>query len=202
MAVERDSAEIIHGFPPIIGEQPNVLILGSMPSVKSLELGEYYGHPQNHFWKIMAELLGRPMPESYEERTAMLREVGIAVWDVFDSCHRDGSLDQSIREAKPNDVPGLLREYPSIRLVVFNGRKAEQGFYRGVKELYGQAVNIADFSELTKLLKLAELEELRELEFVRLPSSSPIPTRRHKRWQDKLVEWRIILKYLNGEKES
>ncbi|MFO7730959.1 MAG: DNA-deoxyinosine glycosylase, partial [Spirochaetia bacterium] len=140
MAVEGDSAEMIYGFPPIIGGQPRVLILWSMPSVKSLELGQYYGHPQNHFWKIMAELLDRPMPENYEGRTAMLRDAGIAVWDAFDSCRRKGSLDQSIREAKPNDVPGLLREYPGIRLVVFNGRKAEQGFYRGVKELYGEAV--------------------------------------------------------------
>lgn len=189
VGAERDSAEMIHGFPPIIGEQPKVLILGSMPSVKSLEFGQYYGHPQNHFWKIMAALLGRPMAESYAERTAMLRDAGIAVWDVYNSCQRQGSLDQSIREAKPNDVPGLLREYPSIRLVVFNGRKAEQGFYRGVKELYDQAVNVADFSELP---------ELKALEFVRLPSSSPIPTQRHKRWEDKLDEWRIILKYLDG----
>src|SRR6056297_143611 len=189
MEAEGDSAEMIYGFPPIIGEQPKVLILGSMPGVKSLELGQYYGHPQNHFWKIMAELLGRPMPESYEGRIAMLHESGIAVWDVFGSCRREGSLDQSIREAKPNDVPGLLRKYPSIRLVAFNRRKSEQGFYRGVKELYDQTVKVADFSGLTKLLKLSELEELRELEFVRLPSSSPIPTRRHKRWEDKLDEW-------------
>ena len=192
MAVERDSAEIIHGFPPIIGEQPNVLILGSMPSVKSLELGQYYGHPQNHFWKIMAELLGRPMPESYEGRIAMLHESGIAVWDVFGSCRREGSLDQSIREAKPNDVPGLLRKYPSIRLVAFNGRKSEQGFYRGVKELYGDTVNA------TKISEIPEFSELTKREFLRLPSTSPIPTRRHKRWQDKLEQWRIILKHLDG----
>src|SRR6056297_2418319 len=201
MKAEGDSAEMIYGFPPIISGQPRVLILGSMPSVKSLELGQYYGHPQNHFWKIMAELLGRPMPESYEERTAMLREVGIAVWDVFDSCHREGSLDQSIREAKPNDVPGLLREYPSIRLVVFNGRKEEQGFYRGLKELYSEAVNAAGFSNKLKLPKqpeLLKLPGLEKLEFLRLPSTSPIPTRRHKCWQDKLEQWRIILEHLDG----
>ncbi|MDZ7794202.1 MAG: DNA-deoxyinosine glycosylase [Spirochaetia bacterium] len=201
MAAEGDSAEMIYGFPPIIGEQPRVLILGSMPGVKSLELGQYYGHQQNHFWRIMSELLGRPMPGGYAGRTAMLCEAGIAVWDVFDSCRREGSLDQSIREAIPNDVPGLLRKYPSIRLVVFNGRKAEQGFYRAVKELYSEAVNAADFSKkskLSKLTELLELPELREREFRRLPSTSPIPTRRHKRWQDKLDEWRIILKYLDG----
>src|SRR6056297_3343426 len=192
MEAEGDSAEMIFGFPPIIGERPRVLILGSMPSVKSLELGQYYGHPQNHFWKIMANLLGRPMPESYEERAAMLREAGIAVWDVFDSCRREGSLDQSIREAKPNDVPGLLRKYPSIRLVAFNGRKSEQGFYRGVKELYGDTVNA------TKISEIPEFSELTKREFLRLPSTSPIPTRRHKRWQDKLEQWRIILKHLDG----
>lgn len=195
MAAEGNSAEMIYGFPPIIGEQARVLVLGSMPSVRSLELGQYYGHPQNHFWRIMGELLARPMPESYEERTAVLREAGIAVWDAFDSCRREGSLDQSIRDAKPNDVPGLLRKYPSIRLVVFNGRKAEQGFYSALKELYGSAVSAAGVSDLPGLLKLPELKGR---EFVRLPSSSPIPTQRHKRWQDKLDEWRIILKYLDG----
>jgi len=163
-----------------------------MPSVKSLELGQYYGHPQNHFWRIMSELLGRSMSESYEGRTAILREAGIAVWDVFDSCRREGSLDQSIREAKPNDVPGLLRKYPSIRLVAFNGRKSEQGFYRGVKELYGDTVNA------TKISEIPEFSELTKREFLRLPSTSPIPTRRHKRWQDKLEQWRIILKHLDG----
>jgi len=192
VGAEGNSAEKIYGFPPIIGEQPKVLILGSMPGVKSLELGQYYGHPQNHFWKIMAELLGRPMPESYEGRIAMLHESGIAVWDVFGSCRREGSLDQSIREAKPNDVPGLLRKYPSIRLVSFNGRKIEQGFYRGVKELYGDTVNA------TKISEIPEFSELTKREFLRLPSTSPIPTRRHKRWQDKLEQWRIILKHLDG----
>jgi len=201
MKAEGDSAEMIYGFPPIIGEQPRVLILGSMPSVKSLELGQYYGHPQNHFWRIMSELLGRSMPESYEGRTAILREAGIAVWDVFDSCRREGSLDQSIREAKPNDVPGLLRKYPSIHLVVFNGRKAEQGFYRAVKELYSESVNAAGFSKKSKMPKQPELLKLPGLEkreFLRMPSTSPIPTRRHKRWQDKLEQWRIILEHLDG----
>jgi TDG/mug DNA glycosylase family protein len=141
----------------------------------------------------MAELLGWPLPESYEGRTAMLCEAGIAVWDVFNSCRREGSLDKSIRDTKPNDVPGLLRKYPSIRLVGFNGRKAEQGFYRAVKELYSETVNAADFSKKSKL------PELREREFLRVPSTSPIPTQRHKRWQDKLDEWRIILKYLDQQ---
>jgi len=105
------------------------------------------------------------------------------VWDAIGSCRREGSLDQAIKDEVPNDVVGLLRQFAGIRLVLFNGRKAEQGFYRGLKELYG-----GDARE--------RVPELKTLDFIRLPSSSPIPTRTHKRWQDKLAEWRIILNYL------
>jgi len=184
MATEKDSTsskEELHGFPPIIGEEPRVLILGSMPGVRSLELQQYYGHPQNHFWRIICTLLDLPLPQEYQKRTAVLREAGIALWDSIDSCRREGSLDQAIREEQPNDVVGLLRRRPSIRLVVFNGRKAEQGFYRGMRSLYGGEVP----------------DVMQRCSFIRLPSSSPIPTKGHKKWQDKLAEWRVILEYLN-----
>lgn len=184
----RDLGEMLYGFPPILGETPRVLILGSMPSVKSLETGQYYGHPRNHFWKIVFELLQRPLPGSYAERVRVLKEAGIAVWDSIGSCRREGSLDQSIRGEQPNDVVALLRRFESIRLVVFNGRKAEQGFYRGVKELYG--------SEPPEWEAPDRLEELRGRDFIRLPSSSPIPTARHRKWQDKLDAWRVIADYL------
>lgn len=180
---DSNSGEILYGFPPILGEAPRVLILGSMPSVKSLELRQYYGHPRNHFWRIICAILQRPLPASYVERVRMLKDAGIAVWDSIDSCHREGSLDQSIRGERPNDVVALLRRFAGIKLVAFNGRKAEQGFYRGVKELYGSDA-------------LEQLEELQGRDFVRLPSSSPIPTARHRQWRDKLDAWRLIADYL------
>ena len=180
---QTEEGELLYGFPPIVGERPRVLILGSMPSVKSLEFGQYYGHPRNHFWSIVFGILDEPVPRDYEQRVRELKRAGIAVWDAIGSCRRAGSLDQSIKDEVPNDVVGLLRRAASIRLVVFNGRKAEQGFYRGLKELYGN-----DACE--------RVPELKNRDFIRLPSSSPIPTRKHKRWQDKLAEWRIILRYL------
>ncbi|MFW5715799.1 MAG: DNA-deoxyinosine glycosylase [bacterium] len=180
---QTEGGELLYGFPPIIGERPRVLILGSMPSVKSLELGQYYGHPRNHFWDIVFRILAEPVPRDYEQRVRELKRAGIAVWDAIGSCRREGSLDQSIKDEVPNDVVGLLRKFSGIRLVVFNGRKAEQGFYRGLKELYGYHAR-------------ERVPELNSRDFIRLPSSSPIPTRQHKRWQDKLAEWRIILKYL------
>ena len=180
---QAEAGEMLEGFPPIIGERPQVLILGSMPSVKSLEYGQYYGHPRNHFWVIVFGLLEESVPQEYEQRVQALQRSGIAVWDAIGSCRRAGSLDQSIRDERPNDVVALLRRFPSIKLIVFNGRKAEQMFYRGVKNLYGDDAH-------------ERVPELNTREFMRLPSSSPIPTRKHKLWQDKLDEWRIILKYL------
>lgn len=120
----------LHAFPPIIGENPKVLILGSMPSVKSLEKSHYYGHPNNHFWKIMGALFSFDPKAPYAYRTAILQDNGIAIWDVIASCERQGSLDSNIRNPKYHDVPGLINHYPTITHVVLNGGKAKDVYQK------------------------------------------------------------------------
>lgn len=121
---------MICSFDPIIGKKPKVLILGSMPSVKSLEEHQYYGHPRNQFWPIVFDILDQPFSESYADRVALIEQSPIILWDVLQSCEREGSLDTAIREERPNDIQGILMTYPTMDLIVFNGGKAEQSFKR------------------------------------------------------------------------
>jgi hypoxanthine-DNA glycosylase len=121
------------GFPPIAGAGARVLVLGTLPSQASLAASQYYAHPQNAFWKIMAEIAGAS--GDYETRQSALIAVGIAVWDVLASSVRPGSMDADIdmASAAPNDFDTLFKQYPGIRLVCFNGQKAEQLFTRLVE---------------------------------------------------------------------
>jgi hypoxanthine-DNA glycosylase len=101
-----------------------VLILGSLPGPESLRRGEYYGHPQNQFWKILSSVLDRPVPERYLERVRLLKRSGIALWDSLARCRRPSALDSAIRDPEPNDLAGLLSKHPGIRRVFANGRTA------------------------------------------------------------------------------
>lgn len=114
---------MIKGFDPIIDEECTVLILGSMPSITSLAMSEYYGHPQNRFWKMMSVLLNGSI-ENYETKKNLLLVNHIALWDVIDSCERNGSLDSAIENEVENDVASLLCTYPKIELILCNGRKS------------------------------------------------------------------------------
>lgn len=126
---ERGDSPLIEGFPPILGDNPKVLILGSMPSVRSLEKHEYYGHPRNRFWPLMLRLLsGHKEEMSYEERTELVKRSRIAIWDSIAVCRRNGSLDSDIADARPNPVDRLVESCPSIEWVFFNGREAERVF--------------------------------------------------------------------------
>jgi len=101
----------VHPFPPVWNEQSRILILGSFPSVRSRETGFYYGHPQNRFWPLMARLYGETVPPSINERRSFALRNGIALWDVIESCVITGSSDASIRDAKPNDISGLIHNW-------------------------------------------------------------------------------------------
>ena len=101
---------VVHPFSPVVDGHSRVLILGSLPSVKSRENHFYYGHPQNRFWKVLAEVCQAEVPVSVEEKKAFLLANGIAVWDVIASCRIAGSSDSSIRDVVANDVAGLLRD--------------------------------------------------------------------------------------------
>jgi len=121
-----------HSFPPIADNNARVLILGSMPGVKSLEEQQYYAHPRNAFWPIMCVLLAMKPEQDYDKRCQLLVDNHIAVWDVLKACQRQGSLDQAINTASmvANDFNLWLQHHSDIQKIVFNGAKAEQVFKR------------------------------------------------------------------------
>lgn len=125
---------IVESFAPIACPDARILILGSMPSIASLQAGQYYAHPQNLFWTIMGEVLGFDARAPYVERITQLQQAGIALWDVLASCHRPGSLDANIHTAtaQANDLPGFLVLHPNIQRICFNGAAAETLFRRHV----------------------------------------------------------------------
>jgi hypoxanthine-DNA glycosylase len=122
------------GFPPLLGAHPKILILGSMPSVKSLENQQYYAHPRNAFWPIMSMLFNIDLDSNYDDRCHTLTNRGVAVWDVLKSCQRKGSLDSAIERDSivVNNFVQLFADYPSIKQIYFNGGAAEQLFKKHV----------------------------------------------------------------------
>ena len=114
---------MLKGFPHIIGDQPRILILGSMPSVQSLKQNEYYAHPTNRFWRILSSLYQVNF-HTYEDKVQFLKANNIALWDVVDCCERDGSLDTNIKKVILNPIDSLLEQYSSIQMIYCNGRKA------------------------------------------------------------------------------
>jgi len=118
-------SELLQGFPPIIDERARILILGSFPSTASLAAQQYYAHRQNQFWRLISALLEVPLVDrDYAARQQVLRDAGIAVWDVYASCERAGSLDSAIRGAVLNDFSRLGKLAPGLRRVCFNGQTA------------------------------------------------------------------------------
>lgn len=115
---------IRHTFEPVYDENSKILILGSLPSVKSRETGFYYGHPQNRFWRVLAALLCCPVPTTNEEKKRMLLAHHIAVWDVIESCDIIGSSDSSIKNVVPADI-GKIVGKTDIKKIFANGKKAE-----------------------------------------------------------------------------
>lgn len=115
--------QVVHPFEPVADKNSRILILGSFPSVKSRETQFYYGHKQNRFWKVMAQILQCAVPQTVEEKRTMLLTHGIAVWDILKSCDIEGSSDASIRKPVPNDIAGLIVG-TNIKAVFFNGKKA------------------------------------------------------------------------------
>lgn len=113
------------GLAPVVSPRTVVLVLGSFPGAASLRLQQYYGHPQNQFWRILSAVWPEhPLPEgaaAYEQRCHWLLERGVGLWDVYASCERQGSLDAAIRRAQVNDFAGLKARCPLLRAVAHNG---------------------------------------------------------------------------------
>lgn len=115
-------------FPPILGKEPKILILGSLPGDKSIALQEYYGHPQNRFWKLMHLLFKVDITNGYATKVQGLMQANVAVWDVAHTAFRPGSMDNMMAEEIPNKIKELLKENLTIQHVCFNGKKAEAIF--------------------------------------------------------------------------
>ena len=163
----RPSLLTKEGFPPIIDETSRVLILGTLPSEESFRRKEYYGHPHNQFWRILAGIYHIPFAETYPDRVALLRQKQLALWDVLQRCERRGSLDRTIRNAVPNDFRGLFKTYPAFRAIIFNGRKARDLFE-------------------SQVMKQQALDSIDGIPRLWLPSTSPaaamLLTEKIKRW--------------------
>jgi len=116
------------GFPYAADATAQILILGSMPGRKSLDAAQYYAHPQNAFWPIMAALFGFDAGLNYQERLAKLCANHVALWDVAHRCVRPGSLDSAIetKSVVANDFISFFNQHPDLRAIFFNGRKAEE----------------------------------------------------------------------------
>lgn len=170
----------VRSFAPVGDEGATVLILGSMPGRASLEAGRYYAHPRNCFWRIMGELVGFRCDAPYEERMRALEDAGIAVWDVLQSCQREGSLDSSIRDETlvANDFAAFFRSHRAVGRVLFNGTKADQCFRRHV---LGPGIGA-------------------QLDLRRLPSTSPA----NASWPypRKLEAWRLALLGNDGPRDA
>ena len=128
------------GLPPLHGARAGALILGSFPSPKSRDQGFFYGHPQNRFWPLLADLTGAPVPawEDIEAKKRIITQNGLALWDVIRCCSIRGASDASIREVEPNDVPALIRAL-GVRAVFCNGAAAARLYARYLQPVTGLA---------------------------------------------------------------
>ncbi len=142
-----------------------MLILGSFPSTASLAAQQYYAHPQNQFWRVLGAVIGQPLKKmTYAARLQAVKAAGIAIWDIYASCARAGSLDSAIRDAVANDFRALQESAPALRRVCFNGR--------------------------TAATRLREMQAL-GYETRVLPSTSPAHA--GMRFEEKLARWREAL---------
>lgn len=168
------ASDHVYGFAPIAAANAKVLILGSLPSQQSLQRNEYYGNPQNAFWRVMGELFDAGPEIPYKERTEVLMNRGIAVWDVLRSSVRPGSMDAAIdlKKAAPNDFRLFYDEHPILELLCFNGKKAV--------ELYERFVASQGIGSIANI------------EFRTLPSTSPAYA--SMKIDEKIRQWSVIRK--------
>ena len=158
----------LSGLAPLVCANTRILVLGSFPGAASLAAQQYYGHPQNHFWRILQAIYApgvQPISaSSYEMRSAWMLSHGVGLWDVYASCERQGSLDSQIRNPVVNDFAALCQRCPQLRAVAHNGA--------------------------TSFRHTAQLQNL-GLPTVRLPSTSPA----NASWsfERKLAAWREVL---------
>ena len=116
---------VVHTFKPIYNAGSKILILGTMPSPKSREYNFYYSHPQNRFWRILADILNQDCPKANIEKEDFVLRNHIALWDVLKSCNIEGADDNSIKNPEVNDIMPILKS-SKIQRIFTKGRKATQ----------------------------------------------------------------------------
>lgn len=165
--------DYVESFPPSIGADCRILILGSMPGVRSLAAVQYYAHPHNLFWPMMQAVFGVDAALAYPERMTRLLERGVGLWDVLRGCERRGSLDSAIavQTEIPNAIAALIQQRPEIRTIAFNGAKAVQSFARHI------AGDVP-------------AERLSELQLHALPSTSPAHASMTR--EEKMQRWSVL----------
>lgn len=165
----------VQSFAPIIGTNPRIIVLGSMPGVASLEAVQYYAHPRNAFWPIMGQLFGIDYEADYAHRIAALEQLPLILWDTLAACFRPGSLDSNIdmQSARANDFPGLLQRFPEVQAILFNGATSEKYF----RQLVLPGLDAAD------------------IELIRMPSTSPANAGMN--FEQKLAAWRRLLDFID-----
>ncbi|MBQ7568894.1 DNA-deoxyinosine glycosylase [bacterium] len=129
---------IIHPIPPVYDSASRIIILGSFPSVKSREMGFFYGHPQNRYWKVLAAVFADETPMTVPQRREFLLRHHIAAWDVIHSCDIVGSSDSSIRNVTANDLREILQA-ADIQQIFVNGKTAEKMYKKYTEPVIGRA---------------------------------------------------------------
>jgi hypoxanthine-DNA glycosylase len=157
-------SERLLGLPPIARRDARLLVLGSFPSIASLAAQQYYAHLRNQFWPILSALWGVGLVSMpYARRVAEVQRRGLAIWDVYAACQREGSLDASIAEAQPNDLLGLAARLPRLTGIAHNGSESARSI--GVTRALGLPAH-------------------------RLPSTSPANASWS--FERKLAAWRVV----------
>jgi hypoxanthine-DNA glycosylase len=159
---------MLHSFAPVVDSKTEILILGSLPGVASLEASQYYAHPQNAFWRIMGILLGDESfaRRAYRERLDIMLSKHFGLWDSIGAANRRGSLDQAIKDVQTNPLVECVEKLPALKLIAFNGKTAEKFGTRALKKLSRPARTLT------------------------LPSTSPANTMK---FELKLEAWKNIL---------
>jgi hypoxanthine-DNA glycosylase len=129
---------MISSFPAFVNSHTEILILGTMPGIASLDKQEYYAHPRNHFWKIIYTLFNNtPISVVFNEKIRFLQANRIGLWDVLENCERKGSLDVHIKNQTENDFESLFQEFPGIIKIVFNGKESYRYFVNKFGQIEG-----------------------------------------------------------------
>ena len=155
----QEYQNITHTFKPIYNQESKILILGSFPSVKSRENQFYYGHPQNRFWKVIAHILEKEVPETVEEKKRLLLTNKIAIWDVIASCTIQGSIDTLIKDVVVNDFSEIL-ENSAVEKIFVNGTKAYELYHKYAEKETGiKAIKLPSTSPANAAWSLERLCE-------------------------------------------